>query len=266
MQMALYDDEHGYYRKDVFGRDGDFYTASQLQPVFGALVRAMAADWSPGYERVIDIGAGRGEVGEGFGAGAYVAIGHGENIPKTNHGVLFSNELIDAMPVEVWQFEHDRSSMLRVQWSEDRGAFEWYPHEPRPGVIEKREGVKRHLEEAYAAIDHGVYIVIDYGYKARERMRFERGSLMSYRKHVASEDVLRDVGMRDITAHVDWDAFELAAREVGWVSHGVKRLGAAMLDLGPHVLESLFLLGEKQLKALLFDFGESFDVVVLEKR
>ena len=47
MEMALYDPDHGYYRGDPFGRDGDFYTASQLQPVFGAYVRAMAAMLDP---------------------------------------------------------------------------------------------------------------------------------------------------------------------------------------------------------------------------
>ena len=40
MDVALYHPEAGYYRRaaDPFGRDGDFYTAEQIQPVFGLLM------------------------------------------------------------------------------------------------------------------------------------------------------------------------------------------------------------------------------------
>ena len=42
MEAALYHPEFGYYRRgrDPFGRDGDYYTAEQLQPVFGILIAA----------------------------------------------------------------------------------------------------------------------------------------------------------------------------------------------------------------------------------
>src|SRR5947207_2349821 len=41
MEVALYHPEHGYYRRasrDPFGREGDFFTAEQVQPVFGLLI------------------------------------------------------------------------------------------------------------------------------------------------------------------------------------------------------------------------------------
>ena len=48
MEVALYHPEHGYYRRardpfgahDPFGVAGDFFTAEQLQPVFGILMAA----------------------------------------------------------------------------------------------------------------------------------------------------------------------------------------------------------------------------------
>jgi SAM-dependent MidA family methyltransferase len=42
MEVALYHPEHGYYRgpRDPFGKEGDFFTAEQIQPVFGILVAA----------------------------------------------------------------------------------------------------------------------------------------------------------------------------------------------------------------------------------
>ena len=42
MEVALYHPEHGYYSRgrDPFGKEGDFYTAEQIQPVFGILMAA----------------------------------------------------------------------------------------------------------------------------------------------------------------------------------------------------------------------------------
>ena len=65
IELALYHPQLGYYRsgQNVFGREGDFYTASQLQPVFGRLLacafkqlgapaqpdgRVIVADWGAG--------------------------------------------------------------------------------------------------------------------------------------------------------------------------------------------------------------------------
>ncbi len=263
MRMALYDAEHGYYRRDVFGRAGDFYTASQLQPVFGAYVATLAAQLAPGHEAFVDIGAGRGEMAGAFAHVEYRAVEQGQKLPKTNYAVLFSNELIDAMPVDLID---DEGRLLRV--AHDGARFRWHPHEPAQGTVEVRdEEVRAHLVEAYESLERGVYILIDYGYRAREReLRFGSGSLMSYRKHVASEDVLLTPGERDITAHVDWDRTLEMAREAGWMVKSLERLSASMLALGPDVLEGLNLLGEMQLKTLLFGMGESFDVVVLEKK
>lgn len=270
MEMALYDEVHGYYRGDPFGKQGDFYTASQLQPVFGAYVATLAAQALPGYERFVDIGGGRCELESSFASGVYECVEQGMKIPKTNRSVLFSNELIDAMPVDLVVMEPDEEGVskgemvLRVGLDGER--LVWHPHAPKEGVVEVRAGVIDHMREAYNSIEEGCYILIDYGYRSRERVRFPAGSLMSYRKHVASEDVLSDAGQRDITAHVDWDALMADAVEAGWVVRSFERLRASVMGLGPDVLEGLNLLGEMQLRTLLFGLGESFDVLVLDKK
>src|SRR5574340_1689479 len=73
MEAALYHPEHGYYRRtrDPFGRHGDFYTAEQLQPVFGMLVASRIRGlWremgSPADFEVVEPGAGRREMAEIF--------------------------------------------------------------------------------------------------------------------------------------------------------------------------------------------------------
>jgi SAM-dependent MidA family methyltransferase len=260
MDMALYDKELGYYRGDPFGKDGDFFTASQLQPVFGAYVEAVAQKLMPGFERFVDVGAGRCELRSSFEDDVYRGVEEGQKIPKSKSAILFSNELIDAMPVDVY----DGEVMLKVAWRDER--FVWWPHGPGEDVREVRNGLGAHLHEAYEAIEEGFYILIDYGYRKLERARFASGSLMSYRKHVASDEVLVEPGKRDITAHVDWDSLIDVAARVGWGVESFESLRASMLSLGPEVLESLNLLGEMQFRTLLFSFGESFDVLILSKK
>ncbi|MBZ2185462.1 MAG: SAM-dependent methyltransferase [Bryobacter sp.] len=260
MEMALYDETWGYYRRDVFGRGGDYYTAAQLQPVFGAYVRTLAAALVPGYESFVDMGAGRGEMGEEMKEAVYWRVEAGEEIPKTNRSVLFSNELFDAMPVDLKQ----DGTLLRVK--REGGRFAWHPHSPKEGVREERPGAREMLARAYASLEEGCYIVIDYGYKGREWARFPNGSLMSYRRHVASEEVLRDPGEADITAHVDWDALVADARAAGWIIRSQETLRASIMGLGEDVLEGLNLLGGMQLRTLLFGMGESFEVMLLEKK
>ena len=103
MQMALYDERLGYYRGDPFGMHGDFFTASQLQPVFGAYVKAVAERVMPGFDRLVDIGGGRCELRASFDDGVYKSVEAGQEISKSKKAILFSNELIDAMPVDVYE-------------------------------------------------------------------------------------------------------------------------------------------------------------------
>ncbi len=73
MEVALYHPEHGYYRRprDPFGKAGDFFTAEQIQPVFGILMAARMrqlyrAMGEPADFTVVELGAGRGEMADAF--------------------------------------------------------------------------------------------------------------------------------------------------------------------------------------------------------
>lgn len=260
MRLALYDPEHGYYLGQPFGPTGDFYTAAQLQPVFGAYVSTLAASLLPGYSAFVDIGAGRADLAASFPQNIYHQIEFSQSLPKTKNAILFSNELFDALPVDLYQ--HD--TLLRVAYRDE--AFHWYPHPPREGVRELRSEVAPLLQAAYDSLAHGVYIIIDYGYRQREWARFPNGSLMSYRRHLASSEVLLQPGERDLTAHVDWDHLIAAAQSVGWSLRSFSTLRDSLMSLGPDVLEGLNLLGQMHLRTLLFSFGESFDVLILDKK
>jgi SAM-dependent MidA family methyltransferase len=69
MRRALYDERDGYYSsaREKFGAGGDFYTASQVHELFGALLAdEFAALWrelsAPADFTIIELGAGRGEL------------------------------------------------------------------------------------------------------------------------------------------------------------------------------------------------------------
>src|SRR2546428_12963645 len=75
MQAALYHPEYGYYRRparDPFGKEGDFFTAEQLQPVFGILIamriRSLCREMGePADFQVVELGPGPGERAEALG-------------------------------------------------------------------------------------------------------------------------------------------------------------------------------------------------------
>src|SRR5262245_3297231 len=109
MEMALYHPQHGYYRRphDPFGVAGDFYTAEQLQPVFGILIAARIRQLyremgQPSGFTVVELGSGRGEMTRAFSEWKYVPVEIGSGtLPENFVGVVFSNEFFDALPVDV---------------------------------------------------------------------------------------------------------------------------------------------------------------------
>ncbi|MBS0317059.1 MAG: SAM-dependent methyltransferase, partial [Proteobacteria bacterium] len=64
-------------------------------------------------------------------------------------------------------------------------------------------------------LERGAAFFIDYGFPEAEYYHAQRdmGTLMCHRAHRADADPLRDVGEKDITAHVDFTAIALAAQQ-----------------------------------------------------
>ena len=81
MELALYHPEYGYYRRerDPFGKEGDFYTAEQVQPAFGILVAARIREMfeelgRPDGFTVVELGAGRAEMRQALSEWQYVPV------------------------------------------------------------------------------------------------------------------------------------------------------------------------------------------------
>ena len=137
MEVALYHPEHGYYtsERERFGAGGDFYTAEQVQPAFGILMREMIrrirlAMGAPPEFTVVELGAGRREMAAAFAQFTYVPVEVGSGtMPGRFTGVVFSNEFFDALPVRVFERRTGEWRELRVAF--DGSEFAWELGAPR---------------------------------------------------------------------------------------------------------------------------------------
>jgi SAM-dependent MidA family methyltransferase len=293
MQAALYDPANGYYRcaRDPFGKQGDFYTAEQIQPVFGILMAARIRTLyremgAPSDFTVVELGAGRREMAAAFSEWRYIPVDLVDGaLPKRFRGVVFANEFFDALPVHAVTYRDGCFRELCVGWD---GRFVWHTGEPageeiadymrryfpppseEGALFEVNLEALAWLERIARALD-GYVLTIDYGYTRAESVRFPRGTLMSYRRHHASEDVLADPGVRDITAHVSFTALQEYGARLGLETVSFETLARTLLTAGePNRFQAALAASTPadevrrrlQLKSLLFGMGETFRTLI----
>jgi SAM-dependent MidA family methyltransferase len=159
-------------------------------------------------------------------------------LPDTLQGVVVGNEVLDAMPVKLlarvngaW-FERgvglgaaaDRAAAP----ADDTTVFAWQdqPTELRPPL--EIEGEHDYLTEIHPQgesfartladkLTVGAAFFIDYGFPEHEYYHPQRhmGTVMCHLRHRSDPDPLSDVGLKDITAHVNFTGIALAAQEAG---------------------------------------------------
>lgn len=293
MEVALYHPECGYYRRahDPFGQQGDFYTAEQLQPVFGILIAAKIRQLflemrQPDDFTVVELGAGRREMAGALAEWRYVPVDLDTRLPVRFTGVVFSNEFFDALPVVAVVYQGGAFHERLVGF--DGEQFRWLVG-PKVGE-EVYEYLRRYFPEPAdgqrfevnleslawmgriaTALHRGHILTIDYGFTRREAARFPAGTLMGYRRHTARDDVVAEPGERDITAHVNFTALEEYGATLGIRTRRFETLAQTLLAAGEpdQFAEALSggddLRRRMQLKTLLFGMGESFQVLWQEK-
>ena len=298
MEVALYHPAHGYYRRprDPFGKGGDFFTAEQVQPVFGALMAARIRQLyrsmgEPAGFTVVELGAGRGEMAEALSEWRYIPIDVDRgSLPGDFNGVVFCNEFFDALPVDVAVFTGGRFRERRVTLAGDAFAWieadaaaadveqfllRWYPPPEEGRCYEANLEALAWLDRLGRALRSGYLLTIDYGFTRRESIRFPAGTLMGYRRHTAYDDVLVEPGSRDITAHVNFSMLQEAGDDCGFAAERFETLAQTILAAGEADQFSSVLAcadpaeqlrRRMQLKTLLFGMGETFRVLLQRKR
>lgn len=165
-------------------------------------------------------------------------------LPEYFEGVVLGNEVLDAMPVQL---------LARVggTWLErgvaldDSGALAWAdrPTALRPPL--PVDGEHDYLTEIHAQgeafvrtladrLVRGAAFLIDYGFPEAEYYHPQRhmGTLICHRAHRSDDNPLLDLGLKDITAHVNFTGVALAAQEAGMDVLGYTSQGRFLINCG----------------------------------
>ncbi|WP_376735148.1 SAM-dependent methyltransferase [Streptomyces broussonetiae] len=243
-QEALYG-PGGFYRRPE-GPGGHFRTSVHASPLFaravaGLLCRVDAVLGAPDVLDFVDMAAGRGELAAGVlaelpeevaartracavevadrPAGLDPRIEWLAEPPRGITGLLFANEWLDNVPVDV--AEVDAAGVPRLVEVRDDGAerlgepvtgaavrwlARWWP---LPGEAGQRAEIGLPRDEAWedvvAGVERGLAVAVDYWHTADARPPF--GTLTGFRQ--GRETVPVPDGSCDITAHVALDAAAL---------------------------------------------------------
>ena len=92
----------------------------------------------------------------------------------------------------------------------------------------------RWIENAGRALGRGFVMTIDYGHEARALYdeRHNRGTLLAYRDHTVTENILDAPGEQDLTAHVNFTALDLWGRRAGLERTGLVTQSQFLVALG----------------------------------
>jgi SAM-dependent MidA family methyltransferase len=174
-----------------------------------------------------------------------------DRLPHGFRGLILANEVLDAMPVNRFRIGADGAPLEVFATPADGGWGEVCAEPASTGLGEavnalQAQGlatapgfaseINLRLEPWLAALgealDAGLILLIDYGYPVAEYYRPERraGTLLCHARHRAHPDPYRDIGLQDITAHVDFTAVARHARAAG-------------LTLAGYTTQALFLIG-----------------------
>ncbi len=170
---------------------------------------------------------------------------------RLDDAVVFSNELLDALPVHRVNVRDGRLHESYVEVDGD-GRFVFVEREPStPRLAEHFERLGVKLEEGQVAevnldvadwlsrisksVVNGLVIHVDYGdeaaalYGAPHR---RGGTLRAFRRHGFVDDVLGSPGEQDLTTTVNWTQVIAEGERVGLKTLSLERLDAFLLRAG----------------------------------
>ena len=217
-----------------------------------------AQQWREFYEALEYVAVERSpvrRVAQRNALAAHLAAGHAKSAAEIPDdfacGCVFSNELLDAMPVHWVTEEHGELREIYVAQG-NSGLCEQTRPLSSPALsryfaeqgIELSAGQRaeiclaaaKWMEEIGRKLRRGFVLTIDYGHQAQELYdeRHMRGTLLAYEGHRASEDYFRAPGEQDLTAHVNFTAMERWGRRAGLVPVGLTSQTDFLLALARH--------------------------------
>jgi len=168
------------------------------------------------------------------------------DVPSNFKGVMLGNEVLDAVPAHL-VVKKDGAILERgvvfddgFKWQDkplaDAGILKFvdtaawpdgYVTEVSPAAI----GLVGSMGEA---LHQGAVILLDYGFPAQEYYHPQRnqGTLMCHYQHYAHTDPLINLGLQDITAHVNFTAIAEAGMAQGLEFYGYTNQAQFLMNCG----------------------------------
>ncbi|HZF98729.1 MAG TPA: class I SAM-dependent methyltransferase [Pseudoxanthomonas sp.] len=275
-----------------FGAAGDFVTAPELGPLFAGCIaealapvlrqlgpqaefleigggsgafaevmlkRLLALDAMPSRYAILEPSADlrecqRERLGRGLIPPVFDLVEWLDGPPAERwNGVLFANEVIDALPTprfcirrgEVYE-EHvaldGEGRFVRSDRPADPLLSAAVRHVERYLGVELAEGYRSELlpqlpywiQAVMGGLDSGAMLFVDYGYPRREYYQPQRdeGTLRAFYRHRTHNDLYRWPGLQDLTASVDFTALAEAGTQAGFELSGYSTQAAFLLGNG----------------------------------
>jgi SAM-dependent MidA family methyltransferase len=203
-------------------------------------------------------------------------------LPQRMRGVVVGNEVLDAMPVQllarvngVW---HERGVVCA------EGAASGFVWQDRPTGLRppiEVEGEHDYLTEIHPQgeafvrtladrLEAGAVFLLDYGFPEGEYYHQQRhmGTVMCHRAHQSDIHPLADVGLKDITAHVNFTGVALAAQDAGLEVLGYTTQAHFLMNCGlVEAMQNATLPERVPAQKLIMEheMGEFFKVIGLTK-
>lgn len=330
MTLALYAPGLGYYAAGAhkLGEAGDFVTAPEISPLFSHCLAQQAVQVLKRLDGgdILEFGAGTGVMAleilrelnrlgclpdhyyimelsadlrerqqqtlrEGVPA-LFKRVVWLDALPtKPINGVVFANEVLDAMPVH--QFEVQNKQLYEVNVALGEQGLSYVLGEPGELLKENISELAQQLPEGYCsefngaagpwlqsiadALGQAAVFLIDYGFPRHEFYHPQRseGSVMCHYRHRSHTNPLTLLGLQDITAHVDFTHVAEAALQAGFDVSGFTSQAFFLMSLGlterlaeydPEDTKQQLVLAQ-QVKKLTMpnEMGELFKVIGLQK-
>ena len=266
MELALYHSQYGYYTSGAarIGQRGDFFTSVSVGPLFGNFLvqffRKLRAESDAINFAIWEFGGRGGELRNDVLAAApelkWNIIEASDPLPVEMTGCVFSNELLDAMPVHRVQVQGGTWQEIFVAASADSFIEEAGPlSDPRLAValadlpVAQMEGYRTEinlralewLEQIAARLRPGWLLMFDYGFERADYFAPHRrdGHLQCYFQHARHGDPFVNVGAQDITAHVDFSAVIERGRALGLEAVRFCEQGKFLLEEGTELIREI---------------------------
>ena len=209
-------------------------------------------------------------------------------------GCVFSNELLDALPVH--RVLQQRGALKEIFVTTDGKVFSEIPHPLSTSAIGEYFATQQitladgqlaeagleacdWISEIARRLDRGFVLTIDYGHEAAGLFdaHHHAGTVLSYAKHQVSNNLYAAPGEQDLTAHVNFTALRQWGARCGLETLALLTQTAFLLALGKgNDFEDLYdtgmddsarLRAHLQLKTLISPegLGERFQVLLQQK-